>query len=413
MNSELETNSLSEAENELNLNDMLHIAWGRWYWFLASVVVCCGLAVLYLMWAPKVYTRTASVLIKDNNKGGGSSEAAAFEDLNMFNFKSNVDNELLVFKSRQLMDAVVKRLSLDISYTVKDGLRTVELYTQAPVTVRFPDAEDSQSFSLVVTPLSEKEVMLSGFSNEEEAVVKTALNDTISTPVGKIVVTPTLYYMEKFYGVPVTVSKEDLAEVSLHYNEALQVILASKTSTIINLTLQDVSIPRAEDVINSLIAVYNEEAINDKNQITVNTSDFINERLIIIEKDLGSVDTDIETYKRENKLTDIHSETGMYLQETSQYSQEGLGLENQVALAKYIREYLVDPRKSSDLIPANTGIADINVEGQISEYNQLLLKRDKLIGSSSSKNPVVIELNNSLGAKKQTIIRAVDNLNLG
>lgn len=176
--------------------------------------------------------------------------------------------------------------------------------------------------------------MLSGFSNEEEAVVKTALNDTISTPVGKIVVTPTLYYMEKFYGVPVTVSKEDLAEVSLHYNEALQVILASKTSTIINLTLQDVSIPRAEDVINSLIAVYNEEAINDKNQITVNTSDFINERLIIIEKDLGSVDTDIETYKRENKLTDIHSETGMYLQETSQYSQEGLGLENQVALAK-------------------------------------------------------------------------------
>ena len=311
------------------------------------------------------------------------------------------------------MSVVAERLNLDISYTIKDGLRTEELYTQSPIAVRFPEAEASQSFSLVATPLSAGEILLSGFSTNEAKSLKVALNDTVSTPVGKLVVTPTLYYADKYFGKAVTISKRNREEIALTYSNSLQVALASKTATIINLTLQDVSIPRAEDVLNMLIAVYNEDAINDKNQVTVNTSNFINDRLIIIEEELGSVDADIETYKRENQLTDISSETGMYLQESSQYSKEGLGLENQVTLAKYIRDYLTDPHKSSDLIPANTGIADVNIEGQISEYNNLLLKRDKLIGNSSNKNPVVMDLNNSLSAMKQTIIRAIDNLIVG
>ena len=367
MNSEQETTYLREKENELNLNDLFHIVLANWYWFLLSTLFCCGVAFLYLKWAPKVYTRTASVLIKDNTKGGGLSESAAFEELNMFNVKSNVDNEVLVFKSKRLMNIVSERLNLDVSYTEKDGLRTVELYTQSPVAVQFPEAEATQAFSLVVTPLSEKEVLLSDFSMAEGKMQKVVLNDTVATPVGKLVVTPTLYYSDKYFGKSVVVGKKNREDVALNYSNALQVVLASKTATIINLTLQDVSIPRAEDILNMLIAVYNEDAINDKNQVTVNTSNFINERLIIIEKELGSVDADIETYKRENRLTDISSETGMYLQESSQYSKEGLGLENQRTLAKYIRDYLTDPHKSADLIPANTGIADVNIEGQISE----------------------------------------------
>ncbi|KAA3702498.1 polysaccharide biosynthesis tyrosine autokinase, partial [Bacteroides salyersiae] len=134
---------------------------------------------------------------------------------------------------------------------------------------------------------------------------------------------------------------------------------------------------------------------------------------IIIERELGSVDANIESVKRENQLTDITSETGMYLQNTSRYKQEGLSLENQLSISKYIKEYLVDPQKNSDLIPANTGISDNSVESQIKEYNDMLLKRDKLITGSSNKNPIVIDLNNSLSAMKQTIIRSVDNLIVG
>ena len=366
MNTEQETNTRVE-ESELNLGDILQTVLANWYWFVLSVVVCAGAAFLYLKWAPKVYTRTASVLIKDDAKGGAMSESAAFEDLGLFGTKRNVANEVLVFKSRRLMTEVARNLHLDVSYTVKDGLRTVELYTQSPVQLSFPDAEEAQAFSLQAVPVSGKEVMLSGFTLGDQEVsdgkpMKVALNDTVTTPIGRVVVVPSLYYGDKYFNTTVQVTKSPLQNVALRFQSGLQATLASKTATIINLTLQDVSIPRAEDVINTLISVYNTDAINDKNQIVMNTSNFINDRLIVIEKELGDVDSDIESYKREHQLTDISSETGMYLQTSSQYRQEGLSLENQLSLAKYIKNYLTDPGKNSDLIPANTGISDVNIE---------------------------------------------------
>lgn len=125
MNPEQETNMLREEENELNLIDMYRVVRANWYWFLLSVAVCCAVAVLYLGWAPKIYQRTATVLIKDDTKGGGAaSEAAVFEDLNMFNMKRSVDNELLVFKSKQLMKSVVKRLAwISVTAFVKGYVR--------------------------------------------------------------------------------------------------------------------------------------------------------------------------------------------------------------------------------------------------------------------------------------------------
>ncbi|MDR1356898.1 MAG: polysaccharide biosynthesis tyrosine autokinase [Tannerellaceae bacterium] len=402
-----------EEENEISLSDIFHILKNNWHWFVISIIACIALATLYILWAPKEYTRTAAVLIKDDTKGGAMSESAAFEDLGMFNIKRNVDNEVLVFQSEQLMSVVAHRLNLDISYTVKEGLRTNELYTHSPIVIQFFDVEEAQEFDFKAVPLSDSLVLLSNIPDNSPRDVIAALNDTIETSLGKILVTPTLYYTEEYYDTPITVTKSDMAEVITDYREELQVALASKTATIINLTLRDVSVPRAEDILNTLIAVYNEAAINDKNLITVNTSSFINDRLIIIEKELGNVDADIEVYKRENRLTDIQSETGMYLRESSQYTQEELGLENQKTLAGYIYGYLTDPARSSDLIPSNTGISDVNVEAQISEYNNTLLKRDRLISNSSNRNPVVLDLNNSLTAMKQTIIRAVDNLIVG
>ena len=154
-----------EPENELNLGDLIVLVAKNWYWYVLSVVLCTGLAFLYLQWAPKVYTRSASVLIKDDRNGGGSlTESGAFDDLGISVGSRNVDNEVLVFKANRLMEQVVRRLHLDINYSVQQGLRTVDLYTQSPVTLRFPEAEDAQAFALSVTPLSAHEVQLSDFT---------------------------------------------------------------------------------------------------------------------------------------------------------------------------------------------------------------------------------------------------------
>ena len=420
INKESKVSKSSEQEEEINIADILQLIWSNRYWFILSIFLCAGIAFFYLQSSSKIYSRKASVLIRDDSKGGGLSESSAFADLGLFGGKRNVDNEVLIFQSRHLMEEVARRLHLDISYKIKEGLRNKELYTHSPIILSFPEAEERQSILVTVTPIDSTKIRLTDLqmsvgdgeitSNE---VLEVNLHDTIQTPVGAMVVMPTLYYSDSFYEKPISVTKSNMERIVDTYQSNMEVSLASKTATIINLTLRDVSVARAEDIINMAIAIYNEDAINDKNQIAVNTSNFINDRLIIIERELGGVDANIEAFKRENQLTDITSETGMYLANTSLYRQEGLSLENQLSIAKYIKDYLVDPQKNADLIPANTGISDNSVESQISEYNEMLLKRDKLVSGSSSKNPIVIDLNNSLAAMKQTIIRSVDNLIVG
>ena len=142
----------------------------------------------------------------------------------------------------------------------------------------------------------------------------------------------------------------------------------------------------------------------------MNTANFINERLIIIERELGNVESNLESFKQRNQIVDIASSAGMYMTESQKYNADAMELETQLRLANFIKDYLTDPGKETDLIPSNTGISDMNIENQISLYNAAKLKRDHLIDDSSVNNPVVQELNNSLRAMKQSIIRAVDNM---
>src|SRR5574344_928904 len=178
-------------ENELNLGDIIQIVKANWFWFMLSAVICCAIAFLYLECASKIYTRTATVLIKDDSKGGGAmSEAAAFQDLGVMNIKNNVDNVVLQFQAKDLMQNVVKRLKLDMSYTIKSGMRTVELYRQAPVHVEFPDAEPNQTFELKVKPIDKKHVIVFGFKGEginDSKIWRVPLNVAVKTPMGRMV----------------------------------------------------------------------------------------------------------------------------------------------------------------------------------------------------------------------------------
>lgn len=414
-NSNNKKNTNSEA---LTISDLVKISLANWKWFVLSVIFCLGVAFYYIKKSPYIYSRSASVLIKDETKGTQlPNAAAAFSEVNMLNLNSTVDNEVLIFKSKRLMIEVARKLKLDISYSQKGKFRNWDLYSTTPVILTFPEALETSTFSLKVIPLNEKQVLLTDFSRMEGTKpieqLKVNLNDTVNTPVGKLVVTPTLYYTPDYFNIPITVRKANLEAVGLAYNAALQSAIASKTSSIINLSIADVSARRAEDILNTLIDVYNQDAIDDKNKIAVNTANFINERLIVIEQELGGVESQIADYKSEHNLADISTQTGAFMQTSSRYQQEGVNLENQRTLAVYIRDYLADPSKAGELIPANTGIADVNIEGQIAEYNELMLQRDKLIGNSSEKNPVVMDMNNSLAAMKQTIVRTVDNLIAG
>lgn len=207
-----------------------------------------------------------------------------------------------------------------------------------------------------------------------------------------------------------TVSRSDLSSTVARYSGGLSVALQSENTTIVDLTFKDVCIQRAEDVLNTVIAVYNENWIKDKNQIAVSTSMFINDRLGVIESELGHVDENISTFKSENLLPDVQAASQLYMTERSQAQSQILTLNTQLSMARYIRNYLTANSSRNQLLPANSGLESANIESQISEYNTLQLQRNNLVANSSEQNPLVVDMDESLRSMRRSIVSSVDNL---
>lgn len=409
-------------EQEIDLMDLSRMLLRHWLWYVIALGIMLIFGVYYLLSTPKQYERSASVLIKDPTDQSSKSISNAMAQFSDFSgMGSSVDNEILIFKSNTLLTEVVNRLNLHMSYRTRQGLRKVDLYGVNPFEVKMLDVPENQAVELdavlhddnktidvtgVLTWTAGNKVKLAGWT--------TQLGDTIATELGNVVIVPTNFKgNDDFKYNTISVRKNGVKNTVLGYAKGLQIALADKKATIINFSLKDESRQRAEDLINTLIDVYNEEAISDKNKEAMNTSSFINDRLIIIEQELSGVDTKIEQYKRSQKLTDITSEAGMYISETTYFNQQNLSLENQLNLAKYIKDYLTDPSNRGRLIPANTGVSDGNTERMIGEYNTMLMKRDRLLKNSSENNPVVMDLNAALFAMEQNIVRVMDNLIAG
>lgn len=398
-----------KKETGLNLVDILVFLLSKWKWFLLSVLLFGSLAWVKYARSPFVYFRSATVIIKDpSNKPYTAGGLNVYDN---FVNKVNVANELLQFRSKKLMREVVRRVHADVSYQVKEGLRYNELYTHSPIAVQFVNATPESSVAFTVIPKNQQEVAISRLNNDDvnEAVV-VKMNKEVKLGNMRVVVKPTRHFKQTCLGTPIRVTKSPLASVTAYYQASLGIRQETDEASILTLSLKDISPIRADDVLNMLIAVYNEEAIKDKNQVAVNTAEFINERLGIIGRELGDVEVDLEAFKRDNQMIDIASSANKSMSESQKYGSDALELETQLQIASFIKEYLTDPKKGTALIPSNLGIKDMNVENQINQYNALKLKRDRLINESSDSNPVVDELNKSLVAMRQSIIQTVDNM---
>ena len=401
-----------QADDFIRIQDLFYLCLGKWYWFVISLAVTIGVAVIYLLTTPPVYTRSASLLIKEDSKGNSISDAAGvLSDIDLFQTSTNVNNEMQSLQSSAVMLDVVKRLHLDISYYTDGGFYKKVLYGQArPYIVSFNDLRDNESIAFTINPAKNGQVKLSDFSHDGEDIdgeVTSMLNDTVDTPVGKLVIKSMNDSIS--YESPVYVSRIGYQDATENYASNLSVSLNDEKSTVINLSFKDVCIQRAEDVLNTVIAIYNENWIKDKNQIAVSTSQFINERLGVIEQELGNVDENISSYKSEHLLPDVQAAASMYMAQSSETNAQILALNTQLSMARYIRNYLTNATSKNQLLPANSGIESPGIEQQIANYNTAQLRRNDLVANSSEKNPLVVDMDQSLENMRHAIITSIDN----
>ena len=422
MDNNLTNNTPQEQQgSDFQILDLLALCLQHWKWFVLSVAVCVGIAAFYLSTKSPVYSRTASLLIKEQGGKGSSlfsSEMESFAEMGMFSSKTNVNNEVVALQSPDLILQVVRRLDLDINYSspLPRRLRNQTLYgSTLPIKVEFKELSYNQGCSFRARLEADTTITLSGFVVGKDKLkgtepVQARPGEEVMTPVGKVVVTYSAFYdPEKQAGMEIMVSRSGLMGAMRSCKGRLQAALSNKQATIIDLTYRDLNIQRAEDFLNTLISSYNENWVKDKNQIAVSTSQFIDERLRVIERELGDVDRDISSYKSENLIPDIQGASQIALQQATTASQQINSLNNQLYMARYVKDQVGVQGGQFQLLPANSGIVGGGLDQLIGEFNAKVLQRNSLVANSSAENPLVLDLDRELESLRSVILQSIDN----
>lgn len=423
---ENKTRLISEQdEDSFSIKDFVLLCLSHWQWFLCSVIFCVGLGIIYGARQEPVFKRTSTVLIKDQDQGNTADIANMFSSMGLVGSKTNVNNELISLTSPAVMFEVVRRLNLMENYNQTGKLHPVTLYGKNnPIVVSFPDlgAEGSGGFTMTLQP--DGSFHLEDFyistpdgikKFDDEIDGRLGLN-AIRTPLGRVTLAANPKYVvpkkskKSTHGKEreIKVFKQDFQSTVETYSKMLKGDLVDQDAEVIELEIDDVSIERSTDILNSVVAVYNEFWVEDKNRLAIATSDFITERLRLLEGELGDVDNDISAFKSAHRVPDLAVTATQAIERDERVNRELLEVTNHLAMAQYLKDYLNNPANARSVIPMNTGTGNQMLESQIAEFNRQLFERDNLMQNSSSANPLVQDMETKLRGLRESIIRSVN-----
>lgn len=406
-----------EKEEKTNWQAILFKYIIRWPWFIASVIFCLVCAWLYLKVTTPVYNINASIIIKDDKKGGNTgNDLSAFEDLGIISSSKNIDNEIEILRSKSLIKDVVSELGLYISYSGEGRFQKPDLYGSSPVFVHFlpEDAERLKApILLTVNYQSGNQIDVTATINGNTVNKHfTELPAVLSGEAGTLTFTSNPAAPITGSG-SVDVSIVNPLSVAKGYRSALSIEPTSKTTSVVTVSIKNTNKKRGEDFINKLVEIYNKNANNDKNEVAQNTARFIDERISVINQELGTTEQELESFKREAGLTDLSSDAQLAVSEQSAY--EKLCVENgtQLNLVQYLSEYIQKPENATATLPTNVGLNDETLSDLIAQYNALILERNRLLRTSSETNPVVRRLENNIQDMRAGILTTIASVRKG
>ena len=408
-----------QSEEQVNIQELLFRYLIHWPWFVVSIIICIACAWGYLRLTTPIYNISATVLIKDEKKGGGASMSSDLEKMGLEGFvssSSNVDNEIEVLRSKSLAREVVNNLGLFVTYMDEDEFPSKELYHTSPVLVSLTHQEADKlpgrmEINMILQPtgalgvqitVGEKEYrkqfdkLPAVFPTDEGTVAFFANNDTLSAVRPENITKER--HITAFINRPFSVSKG--------YVNSLSIAPTSKTTSVVVISLENTNTRRGRDYINKLLEMYNINANNDKNEMAQKTAEFIDERIGIISKELGSTEQDLENFKRSAGITDLSSEAQIALTGNAEYEKKRVENQTQINLVMDLQRYMKG--NEYEVLPSNIGLQDAASAGAIDRYNQMLVERKRLLRTSTENNPTIINLDTSIRAMRTNVQATLD-----
>lgn len=425
---ETDFNEAQESKEEnIDVKELLFKYLIHWPWFVGAVVACLIAAWVYLYTSTPVYNISATVLIKDDKKGGSAGMLSGLESLGldgMVSSSQNIDNEIEVLRSKTIAKEVVENLGLYISYTDEDEFPSKNMYKTSPVQVSLTPQEadlleEPMIVEMTLQPQGSIDVNVEIGDDEYQKHFE-KLPAVFPTHKGTLAffqtpdsILPSKKASEEIVGVERTVRNitatinKPLA-VAKGYCGNMTIEPTSKTTSVAVISLKNSNVQRGKDFINKLLEMYNINTNNDKNEVAQKTAEFINERISIISKELGSTEKDLESFKRGAGITDLTSDAQIALTGSAEYEKKRVENQTQINLLQDLQKYMQN--EGYEVLPSNIGLQDVNLAAAINRYNDVLVERKRLLRTSTENNPTIINLDTSISAMKENVQVSLDRV---
>ena len=423
---ETDFNEAQESKEEnIDVKELLFKYLLHWPWFVGAVIACLIAAWVYLYMSTPVYNISATVLIKDDKKGGSAGMLSGLESLGldgMISSSQNIDNEIEVLRSKTIVKEVVEDLGLYISYTDKDEFPSRNLYKTSPVQVSLTPQEadlleEPMIVEMMLQPQGSMDVTVKIDDDEYQKHFE-KLPAVFPTDKGTLAffLTPDSVLSSKRTSEETTNLEKTTRNITATINKPLAVAKAycknmtieptSKTTSVAVISLKNSNVQRGKDFINKLLEMYNINTNNDKNEVAQKTAEFINERISIISKELGSTEKDLESFKRGAGITDLTSDAQIALTGSAEYEKKRVENQTQINLLQDLQKYMQN--EGYEVLPSNIGLQDLNLAAAINRYNEVLVERKRLLRTSTENNPTIINLDTSISAMKENVQVSLD-----
>ena len=425
---ETDFNEAQESKEEnIDVKELLFKYLIHWPWFVGAVVACLIAAWVYLYVSTPVYNISATVLIKDDKKGGSAGMLSGLESLGldgMVSSSQNIDNEIEVLRSKTIAKEVVEDLGLYISYTDEDEFPSRNMYKTSPVQVSLTPQEadlleEPMIVEMMLQPQGSMDVTVKIDDDEYQKHFE-KLPAVFPTDKGTLAffLTPDSVLSSKRTLEETTASEKTTRNITATINKPLAVAKwccknmtiepTSKTTSVAVISLKNSNVQRGKDFINKLLEMYNINTNNDKNEVAQKTAEFINERISIISKELGSTEKDLESFKRGAGITDLTSDAQIALTGSAEYEKKRVENQTQINLLQDLQKYMQN--EGYEVLPSNIGLQDLNLAAAINRYNDVLVERKRLLRTSTENNPTIINLDTSIGAMKENVQVSLDRV---
>ena len=396
----------------------------NWQWFLLTMFIfLCG-AFIYLRYTTPTYSVSARVLIKEdkNSRRNSTNMLASMQDLGFMTNSVGLENEMEILQSNLLLRDAVMDMKLYVEYFKKGYVKKGLVYGTQPINVDLDSVSLNKLDQLLLDETHSMELVMTR-KNQTIIVTGTLFKNGKSTgsftkeikklPAACVTDYGTLTFtkntVENVDSLDKTwiVSIVPPMSVARKYLAAMSVAATSKQTDIAEITLKDANYKRGIDFLRALVVCYNRQANADKNEIAMLTEKFINERIEKINDELGSTESKLQNYKKANELIDLQMDATQSLQMTNQYSTKLTEATSQIQLLDYLREYVDNPANQYSIIPSNVGMTDGASMALITNYNQCVQERNRLLQTASSHAPQVLTLTATLDQLQNSIHSAL------